>query len=61
MSTAQAQNKYWFLPDLADLIFVLVLFLVLCLRPGMIFIDGFNRLASCKWQLYFAAFANTPH
>jgi len=46
MSTAQAQNKCWFLPDLADFIFVLVLYITLFVRPDMILIDG-----STGWHL----------
>ncbi len=40
MSASQVQNKVYFLPDLGDLIFVLLLYLLLYLRPDLIFTDG---------------------
>lgn len=46
MAVAQAQNKKSFLPDLADIIFLLLLYFLLSIRPDMIFADG-----STGWHL----------
>src|SRR5271154_2573365 len=56
MSTAQAQNKSWFLPDLADLIFVLALYLTLFVKPGMLLSDG-----STGWHLVSGNFILQHH
>ncbi len=46
MNTTQGQTKRYFLPDLADYIFILALYLMLYLKPDMILADG-----STGWHL----------